>query len=695
MKRRRLSRKIALIAVVALLVTVLANAVVAALTARAELVDARHDQMTVLVDSLNAQIDTFVDQTRRAATAWREFSFAQEVVYNPQNAEAVAYANQELALLLSIYREFSTVHILNSRGIAIASGDASVVGTLDLSDRDYVRTALMGESNISEVGISRVTGQPFFAVAVPFVDDVSVVRGVMMVTTGLGAFSERVVADMRVGESGYAFLLNPAGLVIAHPRAEFIFEEDFSTTDFGQVMIANEHGTVEYSFEDVPKLAAFARNELTGWISAVTMDSAEIMSGVRMLLVRTVLVGLASAAFAIVILWFFIARSLSGVSHVAERMQEISVGQADLTNRIEIHSDDEIGALVDAFNRFVEGQRTLIANIKSAGAATVERRIEMESATEETASATAEISATSASVNKNTATMRDQISTAESRLAALTEGTATLDAQVQQQSGAVEQATASVEQMLASLRTVAQVVHDKHAAADKLYQNAGENEKTMTQTGSQIQEVVQLVGKIGQITKVIGQITAQTNMLAMNAAIEAAHAGDSGRGFAVVADEIRKLAEGSAKNSREINLILREVVAKIQATGHTTAGAVNAFNELYVEIRAVADAFEELSGTIQELSSGSDQILSAMHDLRGSSGTVLEAQTSMKSAVQQLGDSLASTADLIRQTAGAMNEIDSGTGEINQSMQHLRELVVEVAQSTDTLVEMVSAYRTE
>lgn len=692
--KRQLSRQITIIAGIALTATVLLNAVVAALTGRTQLIAARSEQLGASAMALSLQIDAAVADARRAATAWRDFDFAQRLAFESTGPAAVAAANRELAGLLSIYRQFNSAHIIGPSGMVIASADPSQAGILDLGDREYVKRAFGGETTVSDIFLNRATGEPYFAIAVPFTDDVSAVRAVLMITNSIRDFSARVVETIKVGETGYAYLTNRAGVVIAHPNPQYVWQLDLNETTYGRSMIESSSGVTEYRFDRVRRLAAFRRNENTGWIGVVSVEYSEILGAVTSLFIRTILTGLLSAAAAVVLLWFFIVRALAGIGSVGARMHQIADGAADLTVAIDYRGTDEIGDLVVSFNRFIEGQRALIANVQRGSTDALDKQLAMESTTEETASAATEIAATTESVSRNMRTLRDHITSAEERVELLAKGTETLDVQVQQQSGAVEQSTASVEQMLASLRSVAQVVTEKRNAANRLYQNAGENETALTNAGHQISEVVELVGKIGRITKVIGQITAQTNMLAMNAAIEAAHAGESGRGFAVVADEIRKLAEGSAKNSREIGMILREIVGKIEQTGNTTAGAVSAFNELYTEIRAVADAFEELSGTIHELSGGSDEILRAMHDLRDSSATVLDTELEMKRAVRQVGEALAAATEIAGQTTNAMDEINSGTGEISTAMIHVRDLVAAVAESNAALAELVRAYKT-
>ena len=680
----------ALVCAVALSVTV------STLTARRNVLDAREDQLQGTVSILGTQITAFIEENRRTVLAWRTGDGVYRFTEGERSSAISQQISRELLELRTLFPQFRTIHVLGTDGIVRASADVELIGELDLSDREYVRIAVQGTSNASDVAISRVTGEPFFAIAVPLVDQTAIVQGVLMVTVDLPSFNRRFVNTIHVGETGYAYLARRDGLVFSHPRDDLAMVLNVAEHPWGEAMMeGGREGILRYRFEGVPRIAAWARSETTGWLLVVTVEEADILAGLPVLVTRSVVAGVLVSAIAALILWYFLRRSLSGIGTVCQAIGDIAQGEADLTQRISYRSTDEIGDLVTTFNAFLQGQSDLITAIKTSAGETVEHRQSMERSATETAGTTDHIARTAAAVRADMTAMEHQIRDSEQRARVIHEGTEALAGEIHQQAEAVEQSTAAIEQMMASLRSVARIVQEKQEAAAQLYRQAGENETQLTTTSAQIGEVVDLVGKIGSITQVIGQLTAQTNLLAMNAAIEAAHAGDAGAGFAVVAEEIRNLASNSGASSREIRTLVKEIIARVETAGASTTRSVEAFRQLYEEIDRVSRAFSELSGTVEELTGGSNEILAAMHTLQDTSQNLNEKGAEMRDALGILSSTLSEAAQVSAKTAESMTGIDGNAGIARQAMAEMGEQLARVAATSNHLLEMVQAYRTE
>lgn len=671
---------------------------VSTLTARNSIVEARGDQLQGIAGTLTIQIEAFIEDSRRSVLSWRNLETIRALVNQTRDRDAAAAATAELQGILRVFPQFQGLYLLDPEGTLIASADPGSVGTREFADSPHLDIALSGTSTVSEVERDRATGRPSFAIVAPLVDDAALVRGALMATVDLTSFTERFVAPIRVGETGYAYLLRSDGLILAHPDQQLVMQRDLRDLDFGRTFMerraVDQAAVVNYRVDGTARMAAFRQHETTGWTVIVTAEQAEILSGLRALIGGSAVAAVAAALLATAVLWLLISRSLADVSRVAAAMQEIAHGEGDLTRGILYRRKDEIGLLVDAFNSFLHHQRELIDGVKEAAGESLRQREVVETMTTDAAEKISGITKTAVLVNRRMDTMRDRIIDSEERAGLVRAGTVTLEGHIQDQAGAVEQTTASVEEMLASLRSISQVVQEKQHAAAQLYERAGTNANQLANTGEQIDQVVELVDRIGSITTVIGRITAQTNLLAMNAAIEAAHAGDAGRGFAVVAQEIRELAANSATNSREIRELVRNIINRIRSAGETTTDAVSAFQVLFGEIRGVSDAFQEMAGTVRELSAGGDQILTAMGTLRDSASTMRDRGAHMKASVNALAEALASAAEITREASQAMETIANGTGEIDTTVGELSDRMSAVAEAGNRLVKMVQAFRT-
>ncbi|WP_319559209.1 methyl-accepting chemotaxis protein [Marispirochaeta sp.] len=196
--------------------------------------------------------------------------------------------------------------------------------------------------------------------------------------------------------------------------------------------------------------------------------------------------------------------------------------------------------------------------------------------------------------------------------------------QVQEQNTFVQETTASVNEMAASLNSVASISSAKKEVAEKLMDTSKEGMDQLEETNKSFDQVSRQMEDLMEINSIVGSIASQTNILSMNAAIEAAHAGDAGRGFAVVADEIRKLAMSVAENSTTIDSTLKSLMESLNTTGTHAKELTVAIASISSGIREVLDAFEEIAGSTSELSLAGTEIMNAMQSLQDGSVVINE-----------------------------------------------------------------------
>ncbi|MDC7218824.1 MAG: [Fe-Fe] hydrogenase large subunit C-terminal domain-containing protein [Spirochaetales bacterium] len=180
------------------------------------------------------------------------------------------------------------------------------------------------------------------------------------------------------------------------------------------------------------------------------------------------------------------------------------------------------------------------------------------------------------------------------------------------QGSAIEESSASVEQMLASIRSIANLTKQRQEMIVSLQEGTKNGADALERTVEAVDSVNGNVDRILEVNKTIDNVAANTNLLAMNAAIEAAHAGDSGRGFAVVAQEIRKLAEETAGNARIISIDLNNMANEVRETKELSEVSHEDMNDVVSRLTGVADGFQELSTAMEEMTQGTDQIQDAL-----------------------------------------------------------------------------------
>ena len=264
-----------------------------------------------------------------------------------------------------------------------------------------------------------------------------------------------------------------------------------------------------------------------------------------------------------------------------------------------------------------------------------------------------------------------------------------LDGQVHEQVGMVEQSTTAVQEMIASVGNVTKVSQDKGQASRKLLDSAEAGRNRVSESVQAVESINMRVGSVIEMTDIIKRIAGTTNLLAMNAAIEAAHAGESGRGFAVVADEIRKLAENTSGQSRDITTTLGAIVDDVHKAVDISSASQTGYEEMYATIEDVGRAFEEIVASMSELQTGSRQILDAMNSLQSSSTSVRDGSGEIKAETTRLTAGIAAIQQDASETAAAaadlkdkqcrvsnlLSAITAATGDLTESSSQLEQKV--------------------
>lgn len=217
----------------------------------------------------------------------------------------------------------------------------------------------------------------------------------------------------------------------------------------------------------------------------------------------------------------------------------------------------------------------------------------------------------------------------------IAQNSGTVKASTESQSSVVNQTSSAIEEMTASIHNIANITRDRRQSVLALAQSTEDGQEIVNNSSRAMQKVEESTGSILEVIKVISAVAAQTNLLAMNAAIEAAHAGDYGRGFAVVADEIRKLSEQTNKNVKAVTETVKSTISDIQFAGEGNSQAVTSFAGIAREANLVALAIEEIISGLDELSKGTDEITRGVTDSVTSTNTLRTAVSSLD--IQILG----------------------------------------------------------
>jgi methyl-accepting chemotaxis protein len=426
----------------------------------------------------------------------------------------------------------------------------------------------------------------------------------------------------------------------------------------------------------------------------VTFTEEANSKALNNLIVQTAGLGFLVEAIMILIL-FFIANRITKPIHSLEAIvREIAEGEGDLSRRIESRSRDEIGHLSAHIDTFVDKLRTIVINLKAAGLKGREIGVDLASNTTEVSAASTQISKTMEMMNQSTVFMHGEVEKAGLVIKTINGYIDKVIALLTDQSASVHESSASVQQMIANVGNIERSTESKRELVKGLSELAKKGESSMVKSVEAINDITKSTQFIFDLISVINEIAGQTNLLAMNAAIEAAHAGDAGRGFSVVADEIRKLAEKTGENAKDISLSLKTIIDKITETEGTSSAANSIIKEVWNGIDDVADSMSETLNGLKEISVGNAQIIESITQLNMLTEAVNSSSKDMKAGTNQIEDSIKHISSLAAENKDGIAETARGVDEISASISSLAGLSGTNSVNMDAMDKELSKFKT-
>lgn len=362
------------------------------------------------------------------------------------------------------------------------------------------------------------------------------------------------------------------------------------------------------------------------------------------------------------------------INTVGGALKRIAEGNGDLTIESTVNSNDELGALSLSFNSFTSSLSKMLSDVRSAAQALQGVGSDLAQDMQQTAAAETEVSTILMNMGKQIERQYSDTESAVSTVTSFLKNLDTLHDVIESQAASLAQSSASIEQMIASIRSEKSSVENMSTVVSRMVDEAATTHQQIGEVLDKIKEVDAQSQQLLEANELISSIASQTNLLAMNAAIEAAHAGEAGRGFAVVADEIRKLAENTAIQSKDIEKNLQGIRTVVESVVGTTDLAVRSFESMNERIEDVSNLQQTILGSITEQSGGTTEILQAITELNDLTQQVRSMSSDMDSRGKTLQDSLRDVADVSVSVKDGMKETLVGIQEIHSSIQHVEDL---------------------
>ena len=367
----------------------------------------------------------------------------------------------------------------------------------------------------------------------------------------------------------------------------------------------------------------------------------------------------------------------------------------DLMKRLDIHRTDEIGVLADFFNRTFERIRELLYGIKAMVYSLLDTGEELSANMDRTGNVIETITKSMDGMRANVLTQADEVNKATGSIEIIISGLSKLGDHIVVQAESVEKSTAAIEQMLANIKAVTETLVRNAGNIASLAESSGTGKTDLMKVATDIQEIAKESEGLLEINSVMQTISSQTNLLAMNAAIEAAHAGESGRGFAVVADEIRKLAENSGQQSKTISAVLKRIKSSIDLISKSTSVVMKHFATIEEEVQIVSNQEAQIRNAMEEQGVGSRHILEAITQLTDITGLVKSSSSEMINESKEVFSQSGKLKEITSEVAGGMDDMSGNIDQIVTAITRAKEISVENKQSIGELGGEMNKFKVE
>lgn len=504
--------------------------------------------------------------------------------------------------------------------------------------------------------------------------------------------------------TGFGRLVSNKGIVVSHPDPERIGQPapEWSGPESEAFIEKLEAGD---AFTQIAFSESLQRNTLKSfvpifigeskypWVYGTVVPQEETYEHVWRILNLSVIIFVSGLIVILLILWLLATNFLKPLKATRDALKEIAEGDGDLTRSLEAKTSDETGALARNFNDFTGKLRQILLEVRSELDSLSGIGKNLNADLQETTTAISQINGNIEGVGASFAEQVHAVEEVSSTIEEIVGNIASLDRLIEEQGRSLDSGASAVEQMVANVQSITRNIDDGNLAFTKLRTSSDEGYGKLSSVAETVGKISVQSSGLEETNAIITSIASQTNLLAMNAAIEAAHAGEAGKGFAVVADEIRKLAEDTAERSREISQTLDNLESAIQQAVVLSSEAGLTFESIRKAVDEVSARQEEIRLAVTEQTEGNKVVLENMDRLKRIGTEVTSGSAEMSAGSEAILKTIHRLSSLTSEMRRMITEISSGTAEINSSASHVSALSGNTERGIEAVKAAVGRFR--